>query len=103
MTRPPIHTLVLSLILTTPLFAAPAIGLDGPDSHDPVVLPIAETLTPRVRFPALATAIDGPPSAIRRLHQRLVDLPLRPVQIGSTPHLPSDPEPGVGLVVKLRF
>lgn len=38
-----------------------------------------------------------------RLRERLRDVPLRPVRIGTTPRIPSDPEPGVGVVVRIPF
>jgi hypothetical protein len=34
---------------------------------------------------------------------RLLSLPLRPVSIGEKPHRPNDPDPGVGVVLKLPW
>jgi hypothetical protein len=38
-----------------------------------------------------------------RWGERLRGVPLRPVRIGTTPRIPSDPEPGVGVVVRIPF
>ncbi len=35
--------------------------------------------------------------------EQLKRIPLRPVKIGDTPRKPDDPEPGAGVVFKIRF
>ena len=59
------------------------------------------------RLPALAmTEIDGRGDEVGRVGRvldRLKRLPIRPVKIGDTPRRPDDPEPGAGVVLKIRF
>jgi hypothetical protein len=43
------------------------------------------------------------PSRYRRLLDGLRSIPLRPVTIGEAPRRPNDPEPGVGVVLRLTF
>jgi hypothetical protein len=42
-------------------------------------------------------------SAFERLGDRLRGLPLRPVRIGRPARRPDDPEPGMGVVVRIPF
>lgn len=44
-----------------------------------------------------------PPSFNERLRETFGRIPLRPVRIGTTPRMPDDPEPGMGLVLRLSF
>jgi hypothetical protein len=57
-----------------------------------------------------AVEIDVPLAALaeaRSRYRRLLDglrsIPLRPVTIGEAPRRPNDPEPGVGVVLRLTF
>ena len=43
------------------------------------------------------------PTLSERLREKLRRVPLRPVRIGATPRLPDDPEPGMGIVVRVPF
>lgn len=46
---------------------------------------------------------QGERGRIGRALDRLRRVPLRPVRIGDTPRKPDDPEPGAGVVFKIRF
>ena len=43
------------------------------------------------------------PTLSDKLREKLGHIPLRPVRIGTTPRLPDDPEPGMGLVLRIEF
>jgi hypothetical protein len=59
------------------------------------------------------SALGGSPAAMRahpdasklppHLLDRILALPIRPVQIGESRRIPMDPKPGAGLVLKLSF
>jgi hypothetical protein len=96
--------------------AGSARALDMPGSEIRVAaLPVAgDSLEIAPLFPAnevlAAVEIDVPPAALaeeRSRYRRLLDglrsIPLRPVTIGETPRRPNDPEPGVGVVLRLTF
>jgi hypothetical protein len=100
----PLHLArLVHLVLTLLLVAAPAIALDGRGRIDPADELHTPPVSPRELVLAFSTQHGAERSAIARWWEQLEGLPLRPVTIGETPRLPDDPEPGVGLVWKLRF
>lgn len=93
-TRPSLRPLALALILLG--CAGPALAREPggqPDGAGVTVSRSSEGDRTEAKRPNLS----------ERLRERLAHIPLRPVRIGSTPRLPDDPEPGMGLVVRIPF
>ena len=65
--------------------------------HGLIPLEIPELKQPSLILPETITT----PTLVQRWHRDLLRLPFRPVKIGRTPRLPSDPETGMGLVFRL--
>lgn len=79
------------------LWLAAVLGAHGAAALDDVV--VERDGTPRWRLDEAARR----PTLSERLREKLRRVPLRPVRIGATPRLPDDPEPGMGIVVRVPF
>jgi hypothetical protein len=86
------------------LATAPAQALDGKLYDDEM----GRLWLPADSFPSWHQSLEEPPgidtrSDLALFWSRLLSLPLRPVSIGEKPHRPDDPEPGVGVVLRLAW
>ncbi len=50
-----------------------------------------------------AESLDSAVGPLERLRRRLQAIPLRPVSIGTPPRRPTDPERGLGVVIRIPF
>ena len=85
------------------LFAAPASAIDSasvPDQLD-VRIPLVATGPDPLRVQLEEIALR--PGRLLEWLRDLKRVPLRPVRIGESPRRPDDPEPTLGVVLKLRF
>lgn len=85
--------------------APSASALDGvvDASRSELIFRTAVSPSVRAAAPTRDEASAEKPTLNQRLRRVLGRIPLRPVRIGTTPRLPDDPEPGMGLVVRVPF
>jgi hypothetical protein len=85
------------------LLSAPARAIDPrsvPEEVD-VRIPLPQLVSDPLRLQLERLALE--PARVLEWLKDIKRVPLRPVRIGEAPRRPNDPEPGLGVVLKIPF
>ncbi|MCH2187729.1 hypothetical protein MK280_17885 [Myxococcota bacterium] len=97
----------LSCLTALGLLGSPgsSIALDGRlvSGTEPIIRATGSLRLPAHGYDATTPEASQASTLNQWLKKTLASVPLRPIRIGETPRRPDDPEPGMGLVLRLPF